>query len=236
MERRWGDTLFSPRSDEPTPVWLRVGLAALSLVLVVQATWILLAEYHRPDRLSLPRDQQASAAALAERAPARQAARLAIVRGDLWAESAFTYSNLLWERGTVSPNAGNEARMLLERALQYSPHRGDVWLLLAAMAERYNWRDHRPGALLKMSYYTAPSERDLLLLRVRVSLGGAGTGDPEVQDMIRRDVRLMVKRQALRPALQTIYRSASAQSKELVERVVAEVEPAYLATLRAASR
>lgn len=238
MERLWNDKGFSVSPGEAAPVWLRVGLMVFSLVLIAHASWILLAEFQHPRRVRLPVDQQASSAALVEQANAGLAAKLAVVRGGLWAESAFTHSNLLWTEHATGPDANNatikEARSHLERALQYSPHRGDVWLLLAAMADRYNWQDYKPNALLKMSYYTTPNERMLFLLRIKVSLQAAGIQDPELADMIGRDLRLVItKTPALKPALVAVYKAASSQNRQFVERVVSEIDPAYLASMRA---
>jgi hypothetical protein len=240
MERRWSDEGFLASRDEAVPAWPRIGLVVLSLVLVAQATWILLAELQHPRRIRFPVDQQASFAALSERAYAGRAAKLAVIRGDLWAESAFTYSNLLWtEQATgldASSATASEARVHLERALQYSPHRGDVWLLLAAMADRYNWQGYKPNSLLKMSYYTAPNEQRLFSLRIKASLHAAGIQDPELADMIGRDIRLMITRTpALKPAFVAVYKGASSQNKQFVERVVSEIDPAYLASMRSGS-
>ena len=159
----------------------------------------------------------------------------------LWAESAFTHSNLLWTQQTTAPDAGSatveEARVQLERAARYSPHRGDVWLLFAAMADRYNWQDYKPSALLRMSYYTAPNEQALFLLRIKVALQADGPADPDLADMIRRDIRLLItKNPALKPALLAVYKAASSPNKQFVERVVAEVDPAYLASMRSGSQ
>jgi hypothetical protein len=141
MERSWSDKRPVDGSIRAAPVWLRVGLAAFSLVLTAQAIWILLAEFQHPRRVRVPVDQRASVEAALDQAWAGRAAKFAAVRGDLWAQSAFTYSSLLWtDKGASSAATIDEARIRLERALRFSPHRGDVWLLLAAMADRYDWK------------------------------------------------------------------------------------------------
>lgn len=241
MKRRWNAKGFSASPDEAIPVWPRAGLVVFGLVLIAQTTWILLAEFQHPRRIRIPVDPQASAVALLEQAPAKRAAKLAVIRGDLWAESAFTYSSPFWTEQATGADGGNgtaeEARSQLERALRYSPHRGDVWLLLAAMADRYHWQGYRPSALLKMSYYTAPNEQMLFPLRIKVSLHAAGLQDPELPDMIRRDIRLVITRTpALKPALVAIYKAAPGPDRLFVERVVSEIDPAYLASMRAGSQ
>jgi hypothetical protein len=238
MERHWRDKFLLIGPGEAVPAWLRIGLVVFSLVLSAQAIWILLAELQHPRRIRFPVDQSSSVEAVLERAGARRAAKLAVVRGDLWAESAFTHSDLLWtEPAAASSGAVDEARIQLERTLRYSPHRGDVWLLLAAMADRYDWKDYKPSSLLKMSYYTRPKEQALILLRIKVSLQTGGTQDPELLDMIGRDIRLLITRApAEKPALVAIYKAVPSPSKQFIERVVSEIDPAYLADMRAGSQ
>jgi hypothetical protein len=220
---------------------IRIGLLAFASILAMQAIWIILAEYYHQHRIHLPMDPEASHIASQEHENASQAAALAMFRGDLWAESAFTHSDLLWkEPATVSAaneNVRKETQMDIEHALRYAPHRGDVWLMLAAMADRYNWQDYQPNSLLKMSYFTAPSDLSLFPLRIKVSLRANAIQDPEIQDMIRRDIRVVVtKSPALKPALATAYRSSSVEGKAFLDRTISEIDPVYLAVIRAGLR
>lgn len=221
--------------------WLRVGLLTFAPLLAMQAIWIILAEYYHQHRIHLPVDPQASSIASQEQENATRAASLAVIRGDLWAESAFTYSALLWREPAPAPgahdNASKESQMNIERALRYSPHRGDVWLMFAAMADRYSWPNYQPSSLLKMSYFTAPNELSLFPLRLRASLRPNALQDPEIQDMIRRDLRVVItKVPALKPALVTAYRASSAEGKAFLDRTVLEIDPVYLTVMRAGLR
>src|SRR5216684_5082013 len=196
---------------------LRVALALFGVFLSAQAAWILLAELHK----------------------IKQAASLAVVRGDLWAESAFTHGSQLWIDRARELDAGDqlngEARTTLTRALRYSPHRGDVWLMFAALADQFKWSGYQPSLLLKMSYYTAPNELALFPLRLNVSLHAKEViDDAELQDMVRRDISVILTRApALKPALVAAYRSALPQGKVLAERVISEIDPGYLGVVRA---
>jgi hypothetical protein len=186
-------------------------------------------------------DPEASHIASQEHENARQAATLAMFRGDLWAESALTHSDLLWkESATTSEadeNVSKETQMEIEYALRYSPHRGDVWLMLAAMADKYNWQDYQPNSLLKMSYFTGPSDLSLFPLRIKASLRANAIKDPEIQDMIRRDIRMVVtKSPALKPALATAYKSSSVEGKAFLDHTISEIDPVYLAVIRAGLR
>src|SRR6266704_4558295 len=216
-----------------TKTWLRVALTLFGVFLSAQAAWILLAERHRLNHIRLPVDGKTATVALAEQDKIKRAASLAVVRGDLWAESAFTYGNLLWL--DAGDQLNTEALKTLTRALRYSPHRGDVWLMFAALADKYKWPGYQPSLLLKMSYYTAPNELALLPLRLDVSLHAKGAiDDAELKDMVRRDISVILTRApALKPALVAAYRSALPQGKAFAERVISEIDPGYLGVVRA---
>jgi hypothetical protein len=219
-------------------LWLRVILALFGILLSAQAAWILLAERYHPNHIRFAVDGNATIA-LAEQDKIKQAASLAIVRGDLWAEWAFTYGDHLQTDQVMDLNAGDKLNTValksLTEALRYSPHRGDVWLMFAALADQYKWVDYQPSSLLKMSYYTAPNELALFPLRLNVSLHTKGAiDDAELQDMIRRDISVILTgAPALKPALVAAYKSALPQSKAFAERVISEIDPGYLGVVRA---
>jgi hypothetical protein len=225
--------------DTSDKTWLRLALVLFSVFLFAQAAWILLAERHRLNYTKLPFDRKTAAMAFTEQDEISYAASVAVVRGDLWAESAFTYGSQLWIDRATELNAGDqlntEARTTLTRALRYSPHRGDVWLMFAALANKYKWSGYQPSSLLKMSYYTAPNELALFPLRLNVALHAKGVmDDAELQDMVRRDINVILTRApALKPALVAAYRSAPPQGKVFAERVISEIDPGYLGVVRA---
>jgi len=86
-----------------------------------------------------PADQNYPAAA-AQRSRMALAARVRLVRGDLWAELFFSFSDSIISRSGRDFGAIetlNEALPVAQRALLYAPYRSEVWLLLADMAEDY---------------------------------------------------------------------------------------------------
>lgn len=224
---------FSLEPAEAGSGWFRGGLVLFSLLLIAQAIWILLAELQHSRLIRFPVDERTRLEAAQYREEAGHAAKLAVVRGDLWAESAFTYSALLWpERANpdLQSSLVDEARTHLERAVRFSPLRGDVWLLLAAMEDRHDRQRDKPLSLLKMSYYTAPNEPSLFLPRIEIALRSAALQDPELADMIGRDIRVLVTRiPMLKPGLIALYRAAPAPDKLFIERVISGVDPTYLA-------
>jgi hypothetical protein len=225
-----------------TNTWLRVALAFFGVFLSMQAAWILLAERHRLNDIRLPVDGKSATIAFAEQDKIKRAASLAVVRGDLWAESAFTYGGQLGIDQAMELDTGGrlntEALQSLVRALRYSPHRGDVWLMFATLADQHKWSGYQPSLLLKMSYYTAPNELALFPLRLNVSLHAIGViDDAELQDMVRRDISIILTRApALKPALVAAYRAALPQGKAFAERVISEIDPGYLGLARAGYR
>lgn len=233
-------TRYAAGQSPLTQTWFRLGLVAFSIVLASLSVWIIVAEYYRPSRVQLLADRQTSLSRgdPADQQNAKRAALVARIRGDLWAESAFTHSDLLWKEPPAVPESGggaaNDTRMDLENAIRYAPHRGDAWLMLAAMADRYHWQGLQPAALLKMSYYTAPNDLALFPLRLQTSLQPNNLRDPEIQDLAKRDIRLVVtKMPSLKPALIAAYRAAPPASKAMVERLITEIDPTYLAAMRA---
>jgi hypothetical protein len=224
----------SPTFDKTLP---RVALALFGLLLITQAAWILSAERYSQDRFWSSTEKDAGSIG-ARREEARKAASIAMVRGDLWAKSAFALVAQPW----IDPAAWLDhdkfpepALKAFARTLHYSPHRGDVWLMLAALSDRYRPSGYDTGALLKMSYYTAPNELSLLPERLHVALGAvAAVSDPELREMIMRDISLVLTRQpALRPALAAAYHSAWGDNKIFAERLISEVDPGWLKTIRA---
>ena len=89
-----------------------------------------------------------------------------------------------------------------------------------------------------MSYYTAPNDLDLLPLRLSVALGSDDVVmNPELRDLIKRDVNLvMTRRPLLRPALTAAYQAASAEGKIFAEDTISKLDPNYLDDIRARHR
>jgi hypothetical protein len=211
--------------------WPRFALAFFGFLLTLQAAWIISAERYFPAQNAV-----ATGAAPQE---VWKAAAIAKVRGDLWAASGFALVTQPWANPSAQPDQDGIPESALNnftRALHYSPHRGDVWLMLAAFGNRYKPAGYDTAALLKMSYYTAPNELHLLPLRLHVALA-SDVRDTELRDMIKRDVGLVLSRlPALEPALVAAYRSAPTDGKVFAENLISEVDPRYLKTMRTEHR
>lgn len=189
-------------------LWPRVALMVLGIALIMQTIWMVLPGWYLGGQSSL---SAAVSAAAAWPSPSRGDPALAAD-----------------EQRTALPAASNA----LARSLHSSPLRGDIWLMLAA-ASRQN--STQTAAMLKMSYYTAPNDMDLLPLRLSVALAtDAVVRELEFRDLIKRDVSLVVtRRPAIRPALVAAHRSASAEGKIYLESLISELDPTYLDNMRA---
>jgi hypothetical protein len=225
-------------SGVTTGLSLRIAFAVFGVLLAIQAMWILIPESLRPTSYPDPGNVTASTAgANGERA--YQAAAIAKIRGDLWAESAFAIVGRNWNNRSLAAVAGKsdeKIRSAIIQTLRFSPHRGDVWLLFAAMIQQQRSPGYQPDALLKMSYYTAPNELKLLPLRLELILKG-GIHDDELKELLRRDIQIIVMHdRALMPALIHAYQSAPAEGRAFLERVIMQINPDMIDTVRAMPR
>lgn len=212
---------------------MRIGLGVVAVVIVAQTIWLFA-------QSSYPRGLPVEALA------ASQAARQALLRslsssprgdGDLrpgrLSPAQQPTSN---EATAAKPEIGADpaALTVMARALQSSPLRGDLWLLLAALSKVRRSAEYDVAALLKLSYYTAPNDLALLPLRLTVALGEVSVAsEPELRELVQRDVKIaLTKQSSLHPALVAAYQSASAEGKGLVDDLISERDSAPLQSTR----
>lgn len=215
-------------------LWLRIGALLLALLLGIQCVWLLLADLSRSEVTLLPTDANAAAVAAQQRDAAARAAAFGGIRGNLWADAAFTYANLLWPGGAPGVTAPlREARMTLDRALSDAPHNSGAWLLLAALSSRYPSANSNTNAALKMSYYTGPSEPRLIPLRLRIAARSDFVGDFEMRQFVTRDLRFLLSHKQ-QSAVVAAYKAASPAGRGFIKGAVNDIDPSALGWLRAA--
>jgi hypothetical protein len=218
----------------PSQTRFRVVALAFAIALGAQCIWLLLAELTRPGVNRLPTDPQSAALAAKQRNDATWAASIGGIRGDLWADSAYTFSDLLWTNSSNSSEntpALAMARRRLDRAISYSPDQPGAWLLLAGLASRYRWSKPDPAEALKMSYYTGPSELQLIPLRLLVTVQLDAIDDGELQLLARRDIRLLFAHEG-KPLVIQAYQSATPAGKHFIEQAIGEIDPNFVESLR----
>jgi len=220
---------------DATEAQFRKILMVFAVTLAMTGTWTLISELARAPRIGFPIDQNYQAAAH-QRSKAALAARIGIVRGDLWADLFFTFAGSIVSRNSRDFGAIetlNEALPAAQRALVFAPFQSEVWLLLAAMAEDYELQAPNTIDALTMSYYTAPYNQALTPLRLSVATRGNAVRDPGLRQLIEQDLQIILARKPeMRPAVLAAYATASAEGKHLIESVAQEADPSFLMQLQ----
>jgi hypothetical protein len=196
----------------------------------------LAAELSRP--LGANRLNNGQAAAGIDRNAAAQTASFGYIRGDLWAEYALTYFNLVErnepdDRSAQASKTAEQAHEVATRALSLAPYDARVWLTLAGIDSRFDWLNQKPAAALRMSYYTGANQTELIPMRLRLAVSSQALGDKDFQELVRHDVRAIVLRlPELKPAIVTAYRDSLPAGRQFLEKTLEEIDPTLLASLR----
>jgi hypothetical protein len=220
--------------NQPSHEVFRLATSLFAVLLGVQCVWLLLAEFFRSDIYRLPTNAATATAARNERINAGRAAMIGAVRGDLWAESAFTYADLIWGDARAGTDLV-QARSSINYALTYAAHQSSVWLLLAGLASRYQLTNVDVKEAVRMSYYTGPSELELMPLRLWIAVHSNAFTDIELRDSISREVRLLFTRQQ-KSAIVAAYNAASSMGRQFLEQTIREIDPSTAESLTKQAR
>jgi hypothetical protein len=221
----------------PMRGWFRLQIFIFAIALSLQAIWVLAPVFAGPTAPTFPNGLERALAAAAHRDEAVGSAKIGVVRGDLWAESALTYANLFWSESRtdpeVDPKTIEEARDVIGRALAYAPHDARVWLILSGIESRFDRLNSKAAASLRMSYYTGPNELELIPLRLLVLMRLHAPVDSELEEFARRDIRAIASRAPqLKSAILDAYRNAPPEGKQLIETAIGELDPNLLEAIR----
>jgi hypothetical protein len=215
----------------PQSTWaFRLSLVLWATLLGMQCIWLVSAELVRPGVIQMPTDKLTAAAAARHSEAADRAASIGSIRGDLWAESAFTHAESLWG-GAGSLSDSPRAGAVLERAARDAPHRSDVWLLIAGLAQRFAPTEFDPTEALRMSYYTGSSEMRLIPFRLMIAIKRDEFDDDELHEFISHDIRLLLDRKQIAP-ITDAYMEASAKGKNFLVQTVRDIDPSALSAVR----
>src|SRR4051794_12897779 len=158
------------------------------------------------------------------------------LRSDLEANQALILgSQAMQQQGRDKKDVEQKsqiARSHLEHALAMTPYDAELWLGLAVLEARQD--PDGPAAIesLKMAYLTAPSEARLMPLRLRTATRFNALASPDLTDLARSDVRLMLTRKPDQTgSVVSVYAQASARGKEFLEDTIRTINPALLKTL-----
>ena len=224
----------------PSHDFFRLAALLLAVLLGMQCVWLTLAGIVSPGIDHLPTDVASAAAAARQRDAASWAAAIGAIRGDLWAESAFTYADLLWgdkEAFKDADRAGTmaRARTSLDHALNDAPHRSGVWLLLAGLSSHYPSLGFDASEALKMAYYTGASEQTLIPLRLDLAVRSDTLDDFEMGQFVERDIRMLLS-QKQNGAISEAYGTASPAGKRFIEQAIRNIDPSALPSLQSGAR
>lgn len=235
------------------PSKVHAGLLIFGILIGLGGSWLLVPEILSPKEIGLASDRDSAIALAPEFPRALWAARVAQIRGDLWAGAAFTDSGLLWlDRSAPLSRAAIErierARSNAEAGLALAPINGEAWLFLAALpsvspagttgagtsgAGTSGANDARLATLLEMSYFTAPSDVDIAPRRLERAAASSALSDPDLREFVKADIRaLLASTPPLTRAIIAAYRNALPQNQSVFESLVMDVDPAFAQSLR----
>src|ERR1035437_369892 len=226
----------------PSPIkGFRVTVFAFACLLGGLAAWILVAEFLRPAAVEFPTDAQSATSIYAHRDDANTAARIGLVRGDLWTQAAFVYGYLIWNQVKPSSDTNavpyERARALTELAITYAPHDSRLWLLLAAIDSRFDWLNDRASTALRMSYYTGSNAIKLVLARLLLSVQTRALQDSDFQELVRHAIRISaIHKSELMPAMIAAYNNAPLSGQQFIEKTLAEFDPSMLASIHSGAQ
>jgi len=214
----------------------RLATLLFAILLCMQCVWLLFAEISRPGNSRLSTNAPSATAAAQKPDSARWAALIGAFRGDLWAELAFTSADLLVGENADGKSADMTQKLAraqanLEHALIDSPAQPGAWLFRAGLALRFPLLGFDAAQSLKMSYYTGPSEQDLIPARFRIATGMNAFSDTELSLLVRRDLRLLLARKQY-SAVSEAYNAATYSGKHFIEETMVELDPSALKSLR----
>jgi hypothetical protein len=103
--------------------------------------------------------------------------------------------------------------------------------MFADLASRFPSLGGDAIELLKLSYYTGPSNQELVPLRLETAIRLESFSDFEVRQLISRDIRLLLsqKRDA---TIAKIYNTASANAKSFMEQTIRDIDPSAVDKIR----
>jgi hypothetical protein len=193
-------------------------------------------EIFLPRPPALPADLS-KIAVQAPRPAAQWAAAIAPFRPDLEANYASTVALMALRPDNAALSAADAQRNLnsqeeVVRVLKAAPHHSELWLLLALLQIQHKSGGRQIIEALKMSYFTAPNDVQLMPLRLYTAARADALSDPDLKELARGDVRLMLTRQPdLKSSVLFAYRHGSSLGKVFLEDTVQSIAPEFVSVL-----
>ena len=83
-----------------------------------------------------------------------------------------------------------------------------------------------------MSYYTGPSDINLIPMRLRLAMLTNDLHDVELNQFVTRDLRLLLVRKQNSAVTEILNKDASPTARHLIEQIVGDFDPSALDALR----
>jgi hypothetical protein len=205
----------------------RIALVAMSLTIGVYSLASILAEIPSSGRPAFPSDPARITSLTAEEAPNWSNA-ISPFRSDLEGNQALTIAlQTIQSRGEKSGQSEENVRAqaAVKQALSIIPYNSELWLALALLQAR---RDPRAPVLieaLKLSYFVAPNDPQLMPVRLDTATLFDALSDPDLKELVLGDLRLMLTRKKdLKTAVVLAYRRASSLGKKFLEESVQSID------------
>jgi len=229
---------YAVRGSTSSVDMVRTVLGVLAGLLGSLGLWILIGELTSPRLSYFPTSPNEADAMYAVRDSAATAAKVDMVRGDLWTVAAMTTAApLLFGATGSSREQASQAeveniRAIADRAARLSPHDSRIWLVLAALDLRVGGSNTRGTETLKLSYETGPNEISLMPLRLLLAVKSSAILDEEVKSSAALDIqRIIMQRPDLKPAIALAYQNALPKGREIIEATLKQADPRFLATI-----
>jgi hypothetical protein len=216
----------------------RTLVGTLAIFLGLLALWILGSELASPRLGYFPSSPDEADAMYAVRGPAITAAKVGLIRGDLWTVAAITATApFLFETAGSSHAPASQTelqniRAIAARAARLSPHDSRIWLVLACLDLRTGGTRAKGIRALKLSYYTGPNEFSLMPARLLLAAGSDAIFDEDVQNLAPLDIQqIILRRPDLKPAIGLVYQNALPKGRAVIEATLKQTDPGFLATI-----
>jgi hypothetical protein len=171
--------------------------------------------------------------------PAAQwAAAISPFRADLEASYASTLALMALRPdnaglSTADAQKNADAQEDVVQVLKAAPHNSELWLIFALLQAQHKSGSRQIIEALKMSYFTAPNDVQLMPLRLYTAAVSNALSDPDLKELARGDVRLMLIRQPdLKPFVLSAYRHGSSLGRSFLEEAVQSLDPEFVSVLR----
>jgi hypothetical protein len=216
---------------------LRIATALTAILLSWFAIATFLGETFTPKPTRLSGDSTSQAGGNTTGPWTEWIASVAPLRGDLLSAAAFARAGGLAQFGGTasSPDVSSlreDAISLAKESLSLAPSSSTTWLLLANLQKLASDRSAAVEAL-KMSYLTSLADFDLIPKRLAVFASVATKTDPDLSDLARGDIRLILtNRPDLKAAIFDAYAKGSSDGRSAIFELVNSQDPAFAATLR----